>query len=46
MLYYTLYMRQRDGEREREITAAQAGKRSGDFGARGEVEIFGKITEN
>lgn len=31
-------------ERER-ITAAEAGERSGDFGAGGEVEVSGEVSE-
>lgn len=34
----------RERERER-ITAAEAGERSGDFGAGGEVEVSGEVSE-
>lgn len=30
-------------ESERESTAAKAGERRGDFGARSEVEVFGEV---
>lgn len=30
-------------ESEQESTAAKAGERCGDFGARSEVEVFGKV---
>ncbi len=32
--------------RERESTAAETGERSGDFGARSEVEVFGEVNED
>ena len=38
-------MKERERERERESTAAKAGERSGDFGARSEIEVIGKVYE-